>query len=355
MNKSKKIRVLVTGATGFLGGNILKSLMMNQAVEPIAACRSPEKLSRQFSGEVRKGNLLDASYRLEVVKNVDVICHAGTWASMWGHTKLEREIFFEPARDLVQQAIAQGVKRFIQASTVCISAKVSDNSAIDDFSPTEYTEFWPHLDRCIDLDRYMKTNSTHGTQMVTLRLGHFIGIGNRLGLLPALVPRLRTYLVPWLSGGRKHMPLIADTDLGNAFVLASVAEGLDDYESFNICGSEFPTIREVVEFIAKETGFPEPLYNVSYPMGYAFAWLMEKLNPILPGSSPFLTRSIVHLCENWNCPSDYARKKLGYVPNKNWRTAAHEHLAALRVEGYPWPLLCQGINPIEAAPISGAC
>ncbi len=350
MDKSEKIRVLVTGATGFLGSNILESLMTHHAVEAIAACRHPEKLSRHFSGEVRKGDLSDAGYRRELVRNVDVICHAGTWASMWNHAALERERFFEPACDLIQQAIHHGVKRFIQTSTVCISAKVSDDSAIDDFSATGYTGFWPHLDRLIDLDRYMQANSTRGTQMITMRLGHFVGAGNRLGMLPALVPRLRTYLVPWLAGGRKRIPLTSDSDLGNAFTLAATAEGLNDYESFNICGGEFPTLREVVEFIAQETGFPKPLYSVPYPAGYAFAWLMEKLNPILPGSSPFLTRSIVHLCENWQCPIGYARKKLGYSPHKDWHTAVREHLADLQDQGYPWPLLCQGTDPGATEP-----
>jgi len=30
---------------------------------------------------------------------------------------------------------------------------------------------------------------------------------------------------------------VADTDLGEAF---AVADGLDDFESFNICGADFP-------------------------------------------------------------------------------------------------------------------
>ncbi len=337
----QKIRVLVTGATGFLGSTVLTALLARPDVEPIAACRQRKKLQSSFRGEVRTGDLQDPAYREALVQNVDVICHAGSWASMWGHKTLERKYFFEPTRDLIDQAIRHGVKRFIQTSTVTIGAVTKEEIAHDDFSETKPTGFWPHLDYLIDLDRYMLANCKHGTQMVTLRLGHFIGRGNRLGILPALVPRLKTYLVPWLAGGRKHLPLVADTDMGESFALAAVTKGLNDYESFNICGKNYPTLREVIDFIAAETGVPKPLYSVPYPAGYAFGWLMETLKPLMPGTSPFLTRSIVHLCENWICPNDYAHHKLGYAPKKDWRPVVREHLAELKTEGYPWPRLCQ--------------
>lgn len=337
----KAIRVLVTGATGFLGGNILRALMARRDVEPIAACRRPAKLIPQFTGEVRQGDLLDAGYRRSVVANVDVVCHAGTWATLWDHERLEQVRFFAPACDLIEQAIGCGVRRFIQTNTVAIAVPPKNGVALDDFAPARPTGFWPHLDRLIDVDNYMRKNSRRGTQMVSMRLGHFVGAGNELGLIPALVPRLRTYLVPWLAGGRSRLALVTDTDLGESFALAAVAAGLNDYESFNICGTEFPTTRELIEFIAGETGFPQPLYSVPHSLGYAFAWLMEKLHPILPGSSPFLTRSIVHLAEDWLCTTDYARQKLGYLPRTNWRDAVRAALMELKAKGYPWPALGQ--------------
>ena len=335
----KKLRVLVTGATGFLGRNLLSVLQAEYSVTPVAACRRREKLPHGFTGEVREGDLLDSSYRRAVVEGIDVVCHAAAWASMWNHATLERERFYEPTLDLIEQAIAQGVKRFIQTSTVAIGAAPKNDVPLDDFATTRYTGFWPHLDRLIDLDTYMHANSHRGTQMVTPRLGHFIGAGNRMGLVPALVPRLRTWLVPWLAGGKRRLPLVAGSDLGHAFALAALAENLDDYESFNICGAEFPTLREVIKYIARVAGCPTPLYSVPYPAGYLFGWLMEMLQPVLPGSSPFLTRSIVHLCENWVCTTDYARNKIGYIPTQDWRIGVREHLADLATNDYPWPQL----------------
>jgi len=341
MQRGGKTRVLVTGASGFLGSNILAALSTQPDLVPVAACRRRAKLARSFSGEVREGDLLDPSYRRAVVEGINMVCHAGTWASMWNHAPLERERFYEPACDLIEQAIAHGVKRFIQAGTVAIGSPSQNDTPLDDFTSPRYTGFWPHLDRLIDLDRYMRANSQRGMQMVMLRLGHFVGAGNRVGLVPALVPRLKTYLVPWLGGGRRHLPLVTDTDLGQAFARAVLAENLNDYESFNICGAEFPSLREVIEFIAAESGCPRPLYRVPYSLGYLFGWLMETLQPLLPGSSPFLTRSIVHLCENWVCSGDYARTKLGYVPQDDWRRAIREQLVTLEREGYPWLPLTQ--------------
>lgn len=177
-----------------------------------------------------------------------------------------------------------------------------------------------------------------GAQMVTMRLGHFVGAANTLGMVPALVPRLRTRLVPWLAGGRARLP-VADTDLGEAFALAATAEHLDDYESFNIVGPTVPTARGVIEFIADETGSPRPAFSVPYAAGYAFAWLMETLHPVLPGPAPFLTRSLVHVSENWNCSNAHATRTLGYTPRKHWRTAVRESLTAGETQGHPWPRL----------------
>jgi nucleoside-diphosphate-sugar epimerase len=335
------LRILVTGANGFLGANILKAFSSQKNIIVVAACRDKNKLPDFFKGEVREGDLRHSRYRQSVVKDIDVICHAGTWATMWGHVEQEKEYFYNPTIDLIEHAITAGVKRFLMTSTVVIAKVHKDGSIIDDFSPPSYSHIWPHLDRLVDVDTYMQKNAHRGMQMVTMRLGHFIGAGNKVGIVPALVPRLKTGLVPWLGGGKSRLPLIADSDAANSYVAATFADHLKNYESFNLCGTNFPTTREVIETIANKAGVSKPLFSVPYPVGYLFGWLMEVLFPLLPGKAPFLTRSIVHLSEDWFCDTQYAKEKLGYRPEKDWKIAMEEALDELDTMGYPWLPLSQ--------------
>ncbi|NTV39990.1 MAG: NAD-dependent epimerase/dehydratase family protein, partial [Demequinaceae bacterium] len=96
-------RIVVTGATGFLGGNILQALD-SQPVTLVAAARDASRLPSWFAGETRLGDLTDPAYRREVVRDADVVIHAGTWSSFWGHAREESDLFLDPSIDLIDRA-----------------------------------------------------------------------------------------------------------------------------------------------------------------------------------------------------------------------------------------------------------
>jgi len=317
--------VLVTGATGFLGSHVLEALMQNKHINLIAACRNPSNLLPGFSGEIRQGDLTDQNYVKQLPQGVDVICHAAAWTSLWAHRKEEQQLYREPTMALIDSGIAKGVERFIFDSSVVAAGAHRDGSAIDDHAEPRHPKFWPHMDIVVDIENYMREQSGRGTTMVSLRCGHFVGKRYNLGLLSLLVPRLKTHLVPWVAGGNARVPLVDGRDLGNAYALAAVVEGLSGFESFNICGPSFPTMREIINFLHHEIDVPRPHFGVPLTGAYLYAWLMEKLNPMLPGD-PFLTRAIVYLGEDWYAPSDLAHEQLGYKAKYDWREAIRGQL-----------------------------
>ncbi len=319
-------RVLVAGATGFVGSHVLEALQARADVTVIAACRDPARLPPGFHGEVRAGDLRNPDYARAAVQGVDTLCLCAAWSSLWGHADDSRRLYLEPVLALIAAARAAGVRRVVNTSTA--SAAAPDRSR-DPRSRGIPRAFWPHLVNVIAIEDTLRERAGPQFQVVNLRLGLFVGRRYGLGLLPILLPRLRTRLVPWVAGGRTRLPLTDGEDIGQAFALAATAQGLDDYEGFNIVGPELPTVREVIEFLHAEYGYPKPHFSVPFPVAYAFAGLMEAMDPLVPWE-PLVTRSIVHLLEDTGADNAEAEARLGYRPVHPWKLAVAKQLAEMR-------------------------
>lgn len=324
---SKTMTVLVTGATGFVGSHVLEALAQRPNVKVIAACREPRRLVPGFQGEARAGDLRDADYRSRLLDGVDVVCHAAAWTSLWGHDDESRRLYLEPTLALIEAAVTRDIQRFVNVSTTSAAAPSRSHDATSRGIPRR---FWPHLGNVIAIEDRMR-ELAGGTTMVNLRLGIFAGERYALSVLPILMPRLKTHLVPYVAGGRTSLPIVDGRDVGEAFVLAATSPGLAGYEAFNIVGPSIPSVREVIELLHEEFGYPKPHFSVPFPAAYAFAWLMEKLDPFVPWE-PLVTRSIVHLLEEVNVTNTEAGKRLGYRPRVDWREAvrAQVHEMAAR-------------------------
>jgi nucleoside-diphosphate-sugar epimerase len=319
--------LLITGANGFVGSHILEAAQYLPDVHLIAACRDPQKLPPGFGGEIRPGDLRDPVYIESLVRGVDVICHAAAWSSLWGHDKESRELFLQPSLALIEAARKAGVKRFINTSTT--SAAAPDTSA-DAMSRGIPRAFWPHLCNVIRIENALREQASETFRVANLRLGIFAGQRYSLGVLPILTPRLKTHLVPFVAGGKTSLPVIDGRDIGQAFARAVNATGLSVYESFNIVGPDVPRVRDVINFLHEEYDLPKPHFSVPFFIAYPFAWLMEKIDPIVPWE-PLVTRSIIHLMEEVNVSNDKAQKLLGYQPRYHWRDAIRLQMAEMKV------------------------
>lgn len=320
--------IIVTGATGFVGSHVLEELCKigHRELHIIAACRDRRKLIAEFNGEIREGDLRDPEYIDRVLAGADIVCHCAAWSALWGKKHESEQFFLNPTLKLIEKALEWHVKSFINISTTSAAAPNYSNDANNPGIPRR---FWPHLNNIIEIENTMRDNAYRGTAMVNLRLGVFAGQRYSLGILPILLPRLKTHLVPWVAGGKTELPIIDGRDIGQAVVRAALAPGLPAYASFNIVGPEIPTTRDVITYIADTFNYPKPAFSVPFFVAYTFAWLMEKIDRLVPWE-PLITRSIVFLLEETNVNNDQARKELGYSPEFHWKEAVHKQIEEMQ-------------------------
>ena len=313
--------IVVTGATGFVGSHVLEELNQigHKDLHIIAACRDRRKLISEFKGEVREGDLRDPEYLDRVLAGADIVCHCAAWTSLWGKKKESKELYLEPSINLINKAFEWHVKRFINISTTSAASPGQSSEALN---PGIRRHYWPHLNNVIAIEDYMRENAFRGTCMINLRFGVFAGRRYSLGILPILLPRLKTHLLPWVRGGKTGLPIIDGRDIGQAVARACLAPQLPSYSCFNIIGPEVPSVRQVVTYISETFGYPRSHFSVPFFAAYSFAWLMEKLDPLVAWE-PLITRSIVHLLEDTDANNDQAREMLGYSPEIHWKEAVH--------------------------------
>ncbi len=322
------MRVLITGATGFVGSHCIEALSVLSQVSVIAACRSPAKMLPEFKGELRVGDLRDPKYVGKLCENVDVVIHAAAWSALWGNKKNSHKLYLEPSMNLLASAQNAKVARFVFISSISVAAPAVSGSRMERGQKRRY---WPHEANLVRFeDELMERASGHFT-VVNLRLGLFAGRRYGLGLLPILVPRLRTHLVPWVQRGRTSMPIIDGRDIGASVALAATVAKLSDYENINVVGPEIPSVREVLTYLNEQFGLPTPHFSVPFWLAFAFGWLMEFINPIVPWE-PLVTRSIIHLMEESNPSNDRAIRILGYSPRFHWKEAVDAQMAEMSLK-----------------------
>lgn len=336
--------MLVLGATGHIGSNILRALSGAHDIEVLAGCRSPERLPHEHTGGVRVGDLRDPSYRRSVFTGVDTVCFAAAWSALYGSREASRQLFYEPTVAAMNAAAQAGVSRILFLSAIDVDNVASSrSSAIREHLPA----VWPHLANVIAIEEHMAALAASGMQSVAVRCGYFVGPGTRLGILPVLLPRLRARLVPFIEGGQAPMRLIDGRDVGRAFALLARAPDLQGMQTFDVIAEDCPTFADYLRLLHAEYGYPLPWFSVSYEAAFRFAWFAEAFSRVTR-TEPLLTRSIVFLSEPAPVNGEPLRT-LGFRPTHRWQDSVRAQVEQIHSERIPSRLVD---TPHRQLPIS---
>jgi nucleoside-diphosphate-sugar epimerase len=280
-------RILVTGATGFLGEQLTRRLLADGASVRILV-RSPAKASPlvERGAELAEGAITDGDAVRRAVRDVSVIYHLAGKLFISGVREDEyRRTHVEGTRTLLAAASEQsGLMRFVHCSTTGIFGTTGDVPADEDarVAPTnayERTKFAAEL--------LVREAGGQGLPAVVVRPGLVYGPGD-LHLLGFFRSIQRGLFRPI---GKRPIWLhpIYINDMTEAFVRCgdrSRAVG----ESFNVAGRDPVTLEQLASAIARALGVGLPQGWIPLPMARTVAVAGDLLPASLRHRAP-LTRS----------------------------------------------------------------
>ncbi len=127
------MKILVTGATGFIGTAVIQKLLQDNINEIIAAVRKkPTDLEKNANIKyTRISNLDTDSDWLQALSEVDVVIHAAARVHITRQEENELEAFrkinVDGTLNLAKQAANAGVKRFIFISSIAVNGVTTKN------------------------------------------------------------------------------------------------------------------------------------------------------------------------------------------------------------------------------------
>ena len=288
------MKVLVTGATGFVGREIVRRLC-DSGDEVHALARSRSSASEVSPAIFHPGNVLEASSLREPCKGMEAIIHLVGVISEVGRNKFAA-VHVEGTRNIVAAARAGGVRRFIHMSSLGTRVGAASRYHQSKWAAEEIVR-------------------SSGLDWTIFRPSVIYGPGDGFVNLFASLA-LRSPMMPIIGRGTsKYQPVPVQT-VADAFV-KSLAEPRAINRTLDLCGAETFSMNQIIDEVLAVIGRERPRLHIPIWLARIQAGLLELLcSRILRKAPPLNRDQIVMLQEDNVGNGDPARElfNLQFVP-----------------------------------------
>jgi len=303
------MKVLVTGASGFLGSRI--ALLLGENGHQVRAAFRPGDDTRLLRGlpvEPQACDLLDEICTRRAMAGMDAVVHTAAMVTFQRRLyDTQMRVNVEGTRILLRAARSAGIRRFIHTSTVNTLGIPSEGSVGDEDTPFNW-QIWRlgYMDSkkaSEDLVRQAEGLETicvlpgtmFGPWDINVNAGQYIlQCARGLGLA---APPGGTSVVHVDDVARGHLLALERGIVGERYVL----------------GGENLTYHELFCIIAHELGRRPPLFTLPAPLLLGLGRAADRLSAHLPWPLPAGEGLLKAACSNLFYDSTKARQQLGYT------------------------------------------
>jgi GDP-L-fucose synthase len=279
MKKTDKI--LVTGASGFIGSHLLR-LLYEKGYRNLRATTYSRGLREDFKGwetiEHVMGDLQDAKFCEEISKDVNVVFHCAANTSNALDTKYNPLLHVTPNIEmnvnLMEQSWRNNVKKFLFISSNTVYPDMGNDWCTEDIN-VHATPMVPVYKAVGGMKRYTETlcdffsNQIHEPmQCLIVRPSNAFGPNDKFDyekchVTPANIRKVADGLnpIPIWGDGSDVRDLLHVEDMADGFIF--VAENFDTYNIFNVCYGEGFSVNEVLGWIKELDNNENPVEYVN--------------------------------------------------------------------------------------------
>ena len=304
-------KIIVTGATGFLGFNLVKRLK-NMGFVVIGLGRNIQKGEKlkELGIEFVSVDLLEKEKLNAIFKNVDYVFHCAAKSSVWGDYKFFYKANVEGTKNITDLCLKNNVKRLIYVSSPSIYFDFKDKLNIKETeAPTKHPAN-NYIKTKIIAENVIDNAHKQGLDVITIRPRGIFGLGDS-AILPRLLKANEEKFIPKT---RKNDILIDITHVENvveAMILAMQADKEYSGEKYNITNDENIYLYKTLEDVINKKGAK---FNSKY-IPYELLFLLVSIVELISINEPVFTRySLGLLSFNQTLDISKAKKDLGYKP-----------------------------------------
>ncbi len=306
--------VLVTGATGFLGGAVSAHLRTAGGWEVTATGRDPGKGATVAADRFVPMDLADEGAAVALVSGQEAVIHCAALTSPWGHREDFERANVTVTDSLLKASVGAGVRRFVHVSTPSIYGEHVHREGLTEKSPLPARPINEYARTKLAAERLVLVAKDR-LEVVVLRPHALIGVGDNT-LLPRLVRAASTGRLRIIGDGRARTDLTCVENAALACRLALEGDAARVAgEAFNITNGEpMPLWDALGQFLAA-AGLPPPRGRVPFAVVWAGAALAEAWSRYISGREPVLTRygaGVLAFSQTFDISK--ARHWLGYQP-----------------------------------------